>query len=156
MIRYIKVAVLILIVFFLGSEIQIPKISSASFDTVLKESLENVDVSQMQEMSNQNIRRFLNMNPDEYEAVRYYRHTDPMQADEVVIVQFKNVNQGEEFQEKIKRRIKDQKVVFEGYIDSEVQKLDVSILDVQSNYALYCVGDFSKKLDEQFIESLGI
>ena len=155
MIRVLKAIVLVILIIFLGFQIQVPKMHEEKFDTVLKSSIHDVDLNEYEMMSNQEIRRFLSLDPNESKEIAFYRNNDPMKASEIVLVQFNNMDQKQTFEEEMHKRIDNQTSIFEGYIDEEVQLLKHAIVHVDGNYALYVVGDFSKDVESQFLESIG-
>ena len=153
-IKVAKVVVLILMVAFLMTNIKIPRISKTPFDTVCKETVENVDLKEFDKMNNQSIKRFLKLNPQDYENIIFYRFNDPMRADEIVIVKFKSTEQATEFEKSIEGRIDSQRQIYDGYAPKEADLLKKSIVDVQGNYAIYVTNADAKKIDRQFVESL--
>lgn len=155
MTKILRMIVLVVLVAFLGFQIQIPKMHEEPFENVLKTTINNVDLSQYEVMSNQKIRRFLNLDPNDFESIIFYRNNDPMQASEFVLVKFKDMNQSQSFEECMHDRIDSQIDIFEGYIDEEVSLLKKAVILVDGNYALYAVGDFTNTVQSQFLESIG-
>lgn len=150
----IQVILVICLLCFLYVTLQQPKASQRPFDQVQAETVSSLSTDVMILQDNISIKRFTQLDPQAYQQMVYYKHSDPMIADELILVQFKDVEQADEFSNKIQQHIDDQKEIFEGYIPEEAAKLNSSILDVQANYALFVVSDSAKKIDEQFLQSL--
>ena len=149
-----KALVFILLCFFVGMNLNVPRISDKEFGNVQNLTLQNFDLKDYKQMSNQEIKRFLNVNPQDYERISFKRINDPMQADEIVIVQFKLVEQGQEFKDKMEERMENQKNIYDGYAPEEAKLVDKGIINLQANYALYVVGDSAQEINKAFVKSL--
>ena len=153
-IQVCKTIVLIILCIFIGSNLNMPRVSDKKFEDVQKSTLQDIELKDYVQMSNQEIKRFLNINPQEYENIIFSRIDDPMQADEIVIVQFKSVDQGEQFKEKMKERMVNQKNIYDGYAPDEAKLIDQGIVHIHANYALYVVGNLANDIDYAFEKSL--
>lgn len=149
-----KGVVLILLLALLFNVFNVPKDSQEDFGVVLSKTQENIDVSAMQEQDNQAIRKNLGLDPESFERISYYKIDDVMQANEYVLVQFKEDAQQKHFQDAIQKRIDEQMNLYEGYAPDQVQLLEHAVIDIQANYALYVVDGNASKMDEQFLNSL--
>lgn len=150
----LKTIVLIFLCIFIGSNLNMPRISDKKFEDVQKSTLQDIELKDYVQMSNQEIKRFLNINPQEYEKISFIRIDDPMQADEIAIVQFKSVDQGEQFKEKMKERMSNQKNIYDGYAPNEAKLVDQGIVHLHANYALYVVGNSANEIEKAFEKSL--
>ncbi|MGM9913046.1 DUF4358 domain-containing protein [Floccifex sp.] len=146
-----QIICVICIAFFMFTQIRIPKESGANFEVVSQTTIAKVDTSTLQQQDNLEIKRFLSLNPEEYESIVYYKDTDAMKASEFVIVKFKNSDQANQFRNSIDQRIENQQKVFDGYIEDQASLLKQSIVDIQGNYALYAVLPNAKEVDETFL-----
>ena len=152
--RGLKVIVLILFVFVFVSVYNVPQDSTKKFEEVLSQTQKDLDLSVMVQQDNQMIRRNLGLDPESYEQIVYYKIDDVMQANEYVLVQFKDHSQQKPFEESIQKRIDDQINLYEGYAPDQVQLLDKAVVNVQANYALYAVDTNASSLEVQFLSSL--
>ncbi|MBP3853807.1 MAG: DUF4358 domain-containing protein, partial [Erysipelotrichaceae bacterium] len=82
--QIIKAVLLALIVAFLAANVIQPSDSDLKMNTVESVTLESIDLEQMPKQDNQSIKRFLGIQPEEYESVVYYKSADTMQASEIV------------------------------------------------------------------------
>lgn len=131
-----------------------PKMSKEDFGVVLSKVQENLDLSTLLQQDNQAIRKNLGLDPEAYERIVYFKIDDVMQANEYVLVQFKDTDQKNAFQQAIESRIAEQTNLYDGYAPDQVQLLKQAVVDIQANYALYVVDTNAKTMDEQFLESL--
>lgn len=146
--------VLACLVLFVVMNIKVPSISNVPFDTVWKKAVDTIQLEGYSTMSNQEIKRFLNLNPQEYKNIRFLRIDDPMQADEMVIVEFQSTDQSKDFEEKVKAHMDSQNQIYDGYAPEEAKLVKKGIVDVKGNYALYVVGPDAKKIEKQFESGL--
>lgn len=153
-IQIIKGGILVVLFVFLYFSFVGPTDSSAQFDEVTNKTLENIDLSSYEQKDNISIKKFLQIDPENYENIIYYKNTDVMQADEIVIVKFKDHSQQKDFNEAMDQRVSEQENIFSGYAPAEEEKLKSSIIDIQANYALYVVSSDAQTIDEQFLQSL--
>jgi len=128
--------------------------SKEDFGVVLSKVQENLDLSTLLQQDNQAIRKNLGLDPEAYERIVYFKIDDVMQANEYVLVQFKDTDQKNAFQQAIESRIAEQTNLYDGYAPDQVQLLKQAVVDIQANYALYVVDTNAKTMDEQFLESL--
>lgn len=145
---------IIVLAIFLVLSLRSPKDSSASFEEVQQATVASLSQDTMVLQDNMGIKRFMKMDPQIYDNIVYYKHSDPMQADELVLVKFKDDAQARDFEALVDQHIDDQNQIFEGYLPKEADKLKNAIVDVQANYALFVVLDQAKDVDENFLQSL--
>lgn len=149
-----KGVVFLLLILLMFNVFSGPKMSKEDFGVVLSKVQENLDLSALLQQDNQAIRKNLGLDPEAYERIVYFKIDDVMQANEYVLVQFKDTDQKNAFQQAIESRIAEQTNLYDGYAPDQVQLLKQAVVDIQANYALYVVDTNAKTMDEQFLESL--
>ncbi|MGN1277094.1 MAG: DUF4358 domain-containing protein [Floccifex sp.] len=152
--QVIKIFISILLILFVTMQFKQPSMSNATFEVVSQKTIEKIDLSELVQQDNLAIKRFLSLNPESYESIVYYKNADPMKAQEFVLVKFSDHSQAVDFKLMMEQRIENQKNVFDGYIEEQSQLLKKAIIDVQGNYAFYCVGDTCIEADQSFKDSL--
>lgn len=152
--KWVKYIILILILVFVFENVHQPSDSDVKMKTVEKETTENINMSNMEKQNNQAIRRFLQLDPTQYEDIVYYKQQDTMKSDELVIVKFKSHDQQDSFRKSMDEHTQNQKNIYEGYAPKQAEKLKNSICHVQANYGIYVVSNKAKEMDSQFTESL--
>ena len=153
-IKILKGILVVVLAVFLFLQIKQPSNSGTDFQTVVDVTLKEKNLDEFKQGDNLAIKRFLGMNPEEFESIVYYKNTDTMKASEVVIVKFKDNKQSSVFKDAMKSRIENQKNVFGGYIEEEEGYLNKAVIDIQANYALYAVGEDAQTLMKQFESAL--
>ena len=150
----LKGLIIVLMCIFLYFTFSKPQASSKDFTTVQNGMLNNIDLSTMELKDNISIKRFLNLDPEMFENIIYYKSQDALNADEIVLVQFKSIDDAKIFEEKMEARIDEQRNIFSGYAPEQEDKLKNSIIDVQMNYACMVVSQDVKTIHDQFLRSL--
>ena len=145
---------IICIAVFMLFQFKQPSDSKKNFEDVVQKTIEKIDVSQFEQQDNLAKKRFLSLNPEEYENIIYYKDIDALKSREFVIVKFKNSKQASYFKLNIENRIENQINVFDGYAQDQADLLKEAVIDIQSNYALYVVLENAKEVDNAFLLAL--
>ena len=145
---------IICIAVFMLFQFKQPSDSKKNFEDVVQKTIEKIDVSQFEQQDNLAMKRFLSLNPEEYENIIYYKDIDALKSKEFVIVKFKNSKQASYFKLNIENRIENQINVFDGYAQDQADLLKEAVIDIQSNYALYVVLENAKEVDNAFLLAL--
>ena len=145
---------IICIAVFMLFQFKQPSDSKKNFEDVVQKTIEKIDVSQFEQQDNLAMKRFLSLNPEEYENIIYYKDIDALKSREFVIVKFKTSKQASYFKLNIENRIENQINVFDGYAQDQADLLKEAVIDIQSNYALYVVLENAKEVDNAFLLAL--
>ena len=145
---------IICIAVFMLFQFKQPSDSKKNFEDVVQKTIEKIDVSQFEQQDNLAMKRFLSLNPEEYENIIYYKDIDALKSREFVIVKFKNSKQASYFKLNIENRIENQINVFDGYAQDQADLLKEAVIYIQSNYALYVVLENAKEVDNAFLLAL--
>lgn len=149
-----KAIVLICLIILVASNFKVDKDSKASMETVQNKTIEKVNLDGFTQLDNLNIKRFLGLDPSQYDGSVYYKSDDAMSAREFIIVKFKDHSQQDAFKETIEKRINSQKGIFEGYAPDQAELLKNAVIDINGNYALYAVKEDAATMNDQFLKAL--
>ena len=149
-----KIIVLVFLVAFMFFQLKQPSISSKKFDDVANKTIKKMDTSEMEAQDNLSIKRFLGVDPGEYDGILYYKDVDALKATEIVVVKFNSTSQGAAFEKAMNQRIVNQRNVFDGYIEDQSKLLKAAVIDVQANYAIYIVSPNAKDVHQVFKKAL--
>ena len=131
------------------------KISKAAFEDVSSAVVESVDLSKMQEGNDSTFKRLYGLESSDYEAVKLYWPLSNMDAQELLVIQLKDVSQQKQVEEAIQARLETQKKSFDGYgVEQYALLTESSIVDVQGNYILFAVGADYMQADAAFKAAL--
>lgn len=126
------------------------KDSMKTMEEVQSKTIENINLDGLSQQDNLSMKRFLDLDPSQYESVIYYKSDDAMSASEFVLVKFKDHSQQEPFKETIEKRVKNQQGIFEGYAPQQAELLKNAIIDIHGNYGLYAVKKDANTMNDQF------
>ena len=146
----LKGFVLIGFIILLSTNFSHDKDSTKTMEEVQNNTLENINLDGLSQQDNLSMKRFLDLDPAQYESVIYFKSDDAMSASEFVLVQFKDHSQQEQFRETIEKRVKNQKGIFEGYAPQQAELLKTAVIDIHANFALYAVKEDANTMNDQF------
>ena len=150
--RWIAViaVVVYLVVLFGGNGV-----SKAEFTDVCAAVMEVVDTTNMQEAENTMVKRLYGLEPGSFEGCSLYYPTTNMGAEEVLILKLADTTQQEAVVAAAEQRLQTQRNTFEGY---GVEQFDLLtnhyVLQVQGNFVLFAVGEFSGDAVAAFRDAL--
>ena len=131
------------------------KVSGAKFDAVLDAVTKDADLSSMTEGDDNTIKRLYGLDPTEYENVALYWPTSNMDAQELLLVQLKDLSQQEAVKKAVESRLAAQKKSFDGYgVQQYALLTESSVTDVRGNYVLYVVHPDASTIDAAFLAAL--
>ncbi len=143
-------AVAVLIFMFGGNAV-----SDADPETVVQEVTGVLDMTNMVEGDNQMIKRFYGLDPSVFEACYLYYPTTNMMAEELLIIQLKDVSQQEAVRTAVEARIQTQKNTFEGYGVEQFEMLsNNAVVELRGNYVLFVVNSKSAEALRAFLGAL--
>ena len=130
-------------------------ISNADFQDVSAAVMKTVDTANMQQAENRMVKRLYGLEPGSFEGCLLYYPTTNMGAEEVLIVKLSDTAQGEPVADAVQQRLQTQRNTFEGY---GVEQFDLLtnhyVLQVQGNFVLFAVGEFSTDALAAFRDAL--
>lgn len=135
---------------FLYFQLNGEKVSETGFAQMSSAVTASADLTKMQKANNQMIKRLYGIDPTSYSGVLLYYPLTNMGAEELMLVQMKDVSQKETVQKALEARQAAQVKSFEGYGVEQTAMLKKSIIDVRSNYALFISGDNPGAVDAAF------
>ena len=113
--------------------------SSTPFADVKEAVIAAADLTPMAEGDNQTLKRLYGLSASDYENVLLYYPTTNMGAEELLLVQLKDVSQQQSVQTAIENRLDTQKKSFDGYGIDQYAMLEKAVVEVQGNYILLVV-----------------
>ena len=145
------IAVVVYLVVLFGGN----TVSSAAFSDVCAAVMEVVDTANMQEVENRMVKRLYGLDPGSFEGCSLYYPVTNMGAEEVLILKLSDTSQQEAVADAVQQRLQTQRNTFEGY---GVEQFDLRtnhyVLQVQGNFVLFAVGEFSGDAVAAFRDTL--
>ena len=142
--------IILLIVKFTGN-----RVSKADFANVRKAVEKTVkDDETMLDGDNVMVKRLYGLDPSDYDGVMLKYPSTNMNVNEVFLVKLKDLNQQEQVQASIEKRLATQKNNFDGYGTNQYSILEKSVTDVQGNYVMFVVSEKTAPIVKAFEKSL--
>lgn len=130
------------------------KTSTADIGDVATAVTAQLDLSNVQEGTNSDLKKYYGLSASDYEGVVYYAPVSNMDAEELLIIKLKDTSQADTVESAIQSRLETQKNTFDGYGVEQYNLLEKSVLDVKGNYILYVVHADASKADQAFKNNL--
>lgn len=134
--KWLFVAALCVFLYFMLSS---NRESNTPFADVKEAVVAAADLTPMAEGDNQTLKRLYGLSASDYENVLLYYPTTNMGAEELLLVQLKDVSQQQSVQTAIENRLDTQKKSFDGYGVDQYAMLENAVVEVQGNYILLVV-----------------
>ena len=142
------VAAIVFYVFLRNQESSVPAAD------VFKAVTQSVDTDKMEQTTDRYFKKYYGLNAADYDDVLYYAPVSNMDAEELLVVKLKDVNQAEAVTDAILKRQADKEQSFEGYAPEQYALAQAYILDVQGNYILFVVDPKAEEIDAAFAGAL--
>jgi hypothetical protein len=146
-------SVLALLVFLVIS-LSANHISQAAFSAVEDAVVSAADVGDMQIADTQMVRRLYGLDPTDYEGVLLYCPTTNMGAEELLLIELKDISQQDTVTAAIEKRVATQMDSFDGYGVDQYDMLENSVTEVQGNYILLVVAADPAPVRQAFLAAL--
>ncbi len=147
-IRIILFIALVFAIFFFVFRKPAP--SDTPFSKVKKAVTKAIDSESMQESTNRFLKKYYNLNAEDYEDVLIYTPVTSMDAEEILLIKLKDSSQEAEIRAAIEERVESKKSAFKGYAPEQYDLSKDYLLDISGGYALYVVSPDATKIDEAF------
>lgn len=149
--KWLFVAALCVFLYFMLSA---NRESRAAFSDVQEAVISAADLTTMAEGDNQTFKRLYGLSASDYENVLLYYPTTNMGAEELLLIQLKDISQQQAVKDAIENRLDTQKKSFDGYGVDQYAMLEKAVIEVQGNYILLVVADDPAPVRKAFLGAL--
>lgn len=149
--KWLFVAALCVFLYFMLSA---NRESRAAFSDVQEAVISAADLTTMAEGDNQTFKRLYGLSASDYENVLLYYPTTNMGAEELLLIQLKDISQQQAVKDAIENRLNTQKKSFDGYGVDQYAMLEKAVVEVQGNYILLVVADDPAPVRKAFLGAL--
>lgn len=149
--KWLFVAALCVFLYFMLSA---NRESRAAFSDVQEAVISAADLTTMAEGDNQTFKRLYGLSASDYENVLLYYPTTNMGAEELLLIQLKDISQQQAVKDAIENRLDTQKKSFDGYGVDQYAMLEKAVVEVQGNYILLVVADDPAPVRKAFLGAL--
>ena len=149
--KWLFVAALCVFLYFMLSA---NRESRAAFSDVQEAVISAADLTPMAEGDNQTLKRLYGLSASDYENVLLYYPTTNMGAEELLLIQLKDLSQQQAVKDAIESRLDTQKKSFDGYGVDQYAMLEKAVVEVQGNYILLVVANDPSPVRKAFLGAL--
>lgn len=149
--KWLFVAALCVFLYFMLSA---NRESRAAFSDVQEAVISAADLTPMAEGDNQTFKRLYGLSASDYENVLLYYPTTNMGAEELLLIQLKDLSQQQAVKDAIESRLDTQKKSFDGYGVDQYAMLEKAVVEVQGNYILLVVANDPAPARKAFLGAL--
>lgn len=149
--KWLFVAALCVFLYFMLSA---NRESRAAFSDVQEAVISAADLTPMAEGDNQTFKRLYGLSASDYENVLLYYPTTNMGAEELLLIQLKDLFQQQAVKDAIESRLDTQKKSFDGYGVDQYAMLEKAVVEVQGNYILLVVANDPAPVRKAFLGAL--
>ena len=149
--KWLFVAALCVFLYFMLSA---NRESRAAFSDVQEAVISAADLTPMAEGDNQTFKRLYGLSASDYENVLLYYPTTNMGAEELLLIQLKDLSQQQAVKDAIESRLDTQKKSFDGYGVDQYAMLEKAVVEVQGNYILRVVANDPAPVRKAFLGAL--
>ena len=149
--KWLFVAALCVFLYFMLSA---NRESRAAFSDVQEAVISAADLTPMAEGDNQTFKRLYGLSASDYENVLLYYPTTNMGAEELLLIQLKDLSQQQAVKDAIESRLDTQKKSFDGYGVDQYAMLEKAVVEVQGNYILLVVANDPEPVRKAFLGAL--
>ena len=149
--KWLFVAALCVFLYFMLSA---NRESRAAFSDVQEAVISAADLTPMAEGDNQTLTRLYGLSASDYENVLLYYPTTNMGAEELLLIQLKDLSQQQAVKDAIESRLDTQKKSFDGYGVDQYAMLEKAVVEVQGNYILLVVANDPAPVRKAFLGAL--
>lgn len=145
-----KVSFVLILVLFLGFVYADQTAKNVPMEKIDKAVEAKIPENSMEKCNDRDLAHFIGLNHSDLDGYIYYKGTQALSVDEVLIVKTKNKEQKNQVKDAVEKRIKSEKKTFEGYGPEQVSLLRNAIVKTKGNYVFFSVGKNSDKIEEAF------
>ena len=149
--KWLFVAALCVFLYFMLSA---NRESRAAFSDVQEAVISAADLTPMARGDNQTLKRLYGLSASDYENVLLYYPTTNMGAEELLLIQLKDLSQQQAVKDAIESRLDTQKKSFDGYGVDQYAMLEKAVVEVQGNYILLVVANDPSPVRKAFLGAL--
>lgn len=126
--------------------------ANTSFKEISDSIIQEADLSDMQAGEGSNLQKLYEIDPDKLENYIIYTPSANIEAEELVLLQVKDVEDMKDIEDKIEKRIASKADSFQEYLPEEYYLVENCVLKTEGEYLLFLVASDADKVGELFEE----
>ena len=115
---------------------------------------EETELSTLTPESDRGLMQFIGLDAGSYEEVLYYKSSEALSVDEVLIIKAKSRDDLTGAEDAVRQRIDDQIAVFDSYGPEQVKELNNAIVRKKGNYLIYITAPDPSTYEEVILNAI--
>lgn len=149
--KIVFIVILLALLFYVYSD---QNAKNVSIDKIKEALIGDEAVAAMEEGTAKDVMHYFGIDVNSYEGVIYYKGTEALSVDELLIVKSSSRDAVAPVRDAIDQRVESQIKTFEGYGPEQVALLNDHIVFQKGNYIFYCTSDHSGRISEEFRDAI--
>lgn len=108
----------------------------------------------MEKSGDRQLLQFLDLDPESFSEYVYYRGTEALSAEELLIVKAAGKEDMSAVKDAVDRRVAEQTKLFESYVPKQVAMLKNAVILTKGHYLFYCAGENAERYKEVFLHAV--
>lgn len=108
----------------------------------------------MKEQNERELMQFIGINSNDYDQVLYYRNTEALAVEEILIVKASDASALSGVEDAVQRRIDSQIKAYDSYGPEQVKMLKNAAVEKRGKYYIYCTADKAAKYEEVVLHAI--
>ncbi len=119
-----------------------------------KTMINQVELKKMEKGDSKTLKRFYQLNANDYDGVLLYTPESTMDVNEMLIIKVKDKSQIESLEDSIDSRINYQLQSFSGYGPEQCSLVDNYELKTKGDFVFFAISENAEELKEAFLDSI--
>lgn len=152
--RFLQAGLAVLFLLLIAPSFQQPRTTQKGLSTIMEKTLSGIDMSCYPLQDALSLRRYVNLNPSDFEETVFYRTSNAMDAEEIVAAKFSGEATRQAFEEAVRARQQQQMSTFMGYAPAQYEMTSQGKIIIEGNTGLYVTGPQADQIASQFKAAL--
>ncbi len=152
LLKILFVAILGTFLFFVYHSADAKDVDLTSVEAELKSKTQMTSIMRVQ--TDRDLMQFIGLTASDYEQVIYYRNTQALAVDELLIIKAKDQGQLAGASDAVQKRIDSQITAYDSYGPEQVKLLKNASVKTVGEYLIYCTAEDSDKYEEVVLNAI--
>lgn len=149
----IQILLVVGLLVFIALRSQGETMSNTSFSDMKQTIVSSIDLSDVTEGTDLDIKKYYRLNPGDYEGILYYKPNTGMTAQEILIVKLNDISQSEAVMTAMTDRATQRATSFDGYAPEQYEIINNRVQLAKGNYVIMIIHPNAQAAKEAFLNA---
>ncbi len=149
----IQILLVIGLLIFIAIRSKGETMSDTAFSDMKQAVISAIDMSDVTEGSDLDIKKYYGLNPADYEGIAYYKPNTGMTAQEILLVKLNDSSQSESVMAAMTERATQRATSFDGYAPEQYEMINNRVQLAQGNYAIMVIHPNAQAAEAAFLSN---